>query len=67
MNDNAFTVISAVILGSLVIAILFSVPLWFLWNWLVPSIFSLREIGIVEAFGLMFLTKILFTTTVNNK
>jgi hypothetical protein len=25
------------------IAILFSVPTWLLWNWLVPDIFGLRE------------------------
>ena len=31
-----------------------------LWNWLMPSIFNLREITFYEALGLNFLSKMLF-------
>lgn len=31
-----------------------------LWNWLMPSIFSLREITFYEALGLNFLAKMFF-------
>jgi hypothetical protein len=42
------------------IAILFSVPTWLLWNWLIPDIFGLRKITLLEAFGLILLSNILF-------
>ena len=31
-----------------------------LWNWLMPSIFGLRQLTFKEAFGLLFLCRILF-------
>ena len=31
-----------------------------LWNWLMPSIFNLREITFYESLGLNFLSKMLF-------
>ena len=31
-----------------------------LWNWLMPSIFNLKEITFYEALGLNFLSKMLF-------
>lgn len=34
----------------------------FIWNWIIPSLFSLREITFFEALGLYFLTYILFGT-----
>lgn len=33
---------------------------YILWNWLMPSIFSLREISFYEALGLNFLAKMFF-------
>lgn len=34
-------------------------PTWYLWNWLMPSIFSVREISLSETFGLMILFRLL--------
>ncbi len=39
---------------NLVIAV---IPIYFLWNWLVPDIFSLPEIGFFQALGLIVLTQ----------
>ena len=36
-----------------------SVPLWLLWNWLMPHIFGLPTINILEAFGLSALITLL--------
>ena len=33
---------------------------YILWNWLMPSIFNLREITFYEAMGLNFLAKMFF-------
>jgi hypothetical protein len=50
-------------LGSITFIILFcfltTLPAWFLWNWLMPKIFSLRSISIQESFGLVLLSNLL--------
>jgi len=48
-------------------AILFTLPLQILWNWLMPTIFNLPMITFWEAFGLNLLAGILFRTNVNIK
>jgi len=40
--------------------LLTSLPTYLLWNWLMPEIFSLKEITILQAFGLLFLSSIIF-------
>lgn len=30
---------------------------WLLWNWLMPSIFGLRSIHLLEAYGLLLLSR----------
>lgn len=42
------------------ISILLSLPVMILWNWLMPAIFGLGEITIFQAWGLNFLTNLLF-------
>lgn len=44
----------------LVISALVSIPTALLWNWLMPNLFGLPEIGIVQAFGLLVLSALLF-------
>jgi hypothetical protein len=41
------------ILSSAVALALISVPVYIMWNWLIPNIFNLPYIGYVEAWGLM--------------
>jgi len=44
----------------IVIALLISLPTMLLWNWLMPKIFGLTQIGFSEALGLCFLGGFLF-------
>jgi hypothetical protein len=49
-------VLSTLAVFSLVAAI----PTYFLWNWLMPTIFSVKVITFWQAWGINFLTGILF-------
>lgn len=42
------------------VILLFTVPFHFLWNWLIPEIFGLKEITIWQSCGLLFLSSLLF-------
>ena len=37
-----------------------SIPTWILWNWLVPDIFGLQNITLLQSFGLMLLSGFIF-------
>ena len=41
-------------------AILLAVPVWLLWNWLLPDLFNLATISLPQALGLNILCGILF-------
>ena len=56
MTGKIFLVIGTVIL----ISILYALPVWFLWNLLIPDIFGLSVISIWQALGLSFLSGLLF-------
>ncbi len=47
----------------LVVGLLTAAPLMWLWNWLIPKLFGLPTVGFFEAFGLLFLTKLLLLKT----
>ena len=47
------------------LAVLAALPFVLLWNWLVPDIFSLPEIGWLQGFGLLLLVGLLTRTHVN--
>lgn len=53
------TVVSALAI-ILVICLIFAVPVWLLWNWLMPVIFGLTEITLLQAAGLLLLSGFLF-------
>ena len=56
-----YIVVGIGIVGILVvIAVLVSVPVWLLWNWLMPGIFGLPHIGFWQSLGLLVLSRILF-------
>ena len=51
----------AIVIGTIiVIVLLLTLPTMWLWNWLMPVIFGLPEIGFWQAFGLLILSNILF-------
>jgi hypothetical protein len=58
-----YFVLAAVIFA--LIALLSAVPLMFLWNWLMPSIFKLQTIGLLEAIGLSLMSSILFKSSIS--
>jgi hypothetical protein len=57
---NAVTVIFGAIVGLFIVAAVMSLPVMLLWDWLMPGIFGLREITWFEAWGLLFLSGLLF-------
>ena len=46
-------------------ALLLAFPTYFLWNWLMPDIFGLSKIDVLQALGLNFLAHIFFKSNVN--
>lgn len=56
-------VIGAVTVG-LLIVVLLTIPMWLLWNWLMPTIFSVTKITLLQALGLNILSSMLFKTNV---
>jgi len=56
------------VIGILMLAvILFGAPLMVLWNWIMPTIFGLPEIGFWQACGLQLLATILLKPVITNK
>ena len=58
------------ILSSAVALTLISVPVYIMWNWLIPNIFNLPYIDFVEAWGLMAFAVLLnsiFGLTIKSK
>ena len=49
----------------LAVGLALSIPLCLLWNWLMPHIFGLPTINILEAFGLSALVTFLTPTSIN--
>lgn len=63
-------ILSTIIVGLATIALLSVIvafPIMWLWNWLMPDIFGLKEITVWQAIGLNFLTSALFKQSNNSK
>jgi len=50
-----------------VIGIVMVLPVWFLWNWLMPTIFNVAELTFWQALGMCFLSAALFKNNVTSK
>lgn len=63
--------ILGIVLAWLTLVVVFSligtVPVYFLWNWLMPSIFGLNAVTFWQALGLLFLSSILFKSNSTTK
>jgi hypothetical protein len=57
---KVFDVLFAGLIILFVMAALMSLPVMLLWDWLMPTIFGLKEITWFQAWGLMFLCGMLF-------
>lgn len=62
---SAAIVVSLMISG--LIALILSLPVWLLWNWLMPAIFGLAQIKLTQALGLLLLSNLLFKSSVASK
>lgn len=62
---NFATFIVTTIAGLFIVTAIISLPVMLLWDWLMPSIFGLREITWLEAWGLNFLCGLLFNKSHN--
>jgi hypothetical protein len=49
-----------VVLGFVIFCLVVAIPVMLLWDWLMPKIFGLPEITLLQALGLMVLSGILF-------
>jgi len=56
---NVLTISLLTIITLILTFLIGSTAIYFLWNWLVPSIFNLRIISFPEAFGLLILFRFL--------
>jgi hypothetical protein len=55
------------IMGAVLFGFLFALFVKLLWNWLMPLLFSLKEITYWQAFGLVILAKLLFGSFGHNR
>ena len=46
---------------------LVSLPFWLMWNWLIPPIFGLPEISLLQAFGLWTFLVLIRSSKINYK
>ena len=57
---NAVNTVLAVLLVAFVFSVILAVPVMWLWDWLMPSIFGLKEVTLMQAWGLSLLSSLLF-------
>ncbi|MDO5397559.1 MAG: hypothetical protein Q4G33_06490 [bacterium] len=60
---EGFLCIMLFIVIALIWAIATALPIYFLWNWLMPEIFGLCKLTIIQAFGVSLLSGLLFGKT----
>lgn len=63
---NIISGLVAILAVIALICILLGLPLMLLWNWLMPDIFNLPQIGFWQAVGLQVLSTLLFKSTTSN-
>ena len=64
---KAFNTLVEIFAALFLIAAMMSLPVMLLWDWLMPKIFGLPEITWFQAWGLLWLTGILFRPSVSRK
>lgn len=61
----ALGAIIAAIVIAFGVSVLFAFPIKWLWNWLVPTVFGLKPISVMEAWGLSLLVKLIAPGKIN--
>jgi hypothetical protein len=59
VEAKVFMIVAALVMVPAFLALFGAVTMW-LWNWLMPAIFKLPEIGFWQAIGLLLLAQIFF-------
>ena len=67
MKNNVLEAILLIVGLIVLAAILLTLPLQLLWNWLMPNLFNLPVITFWQALGLNMLAGILFKSNINIK
>ncbi len=49
-----------VVIVAAIFGIIAAIPIYFLWNWLMPTIFAIKTITFLQAWGIYFLSSMLF-------
>jgi hypothetical protein len=57
----------AVLAFAVLLLLVLSIPTMLFWDWLIPTIFGLKEVTLFQAWGLNFLSAILFKTMVTEE
>jgi hypothetical protein len=57
----------SILLILIVVCVFLALPTMLLWNWLMPEIFGVKEVGFFQALGLNLLSGILFKSTMSTK
>jgi hypothetical protein len=50
-----------------IVSLVAAIPTYYLWNWLMPTIFGITKVTFWQAWGINFLTGILFKNTSSSK
>jgi hypothetical protein len=61
--NPVFTSIVGLLLVIFMFALIAAIPIWLLWNWLMPEIFGLPQISLLEALGISIFSGILFKSS----
>lgn len=58
--EKVFTSIGLIVVSVIIVALLTALPVYLLWNWLMPEIFGLTTLTFIQALGLSMLAACLF-------
>ena len=61
--EDILTAVATVIGVIVLVGLLLTLPTLWLWNWLMPIIFGLKELTFWQAMGVSFLSSILFKSS----
>jgi len=61
---TGFSAIFGIVIMLLIAAAIFAIPVYFLWNWIIPQVFGLPELTLFQAWGMLTLCQFLFKSTV---
>lgn len=61
----AIVIVSVV--GNVIVGVISAIPVYFLWNWLMPELFQLTEITFVQSIGICVLCGFLFRSSGTKK